>query len=54
MISVGNMVNHSEISPRLYNEQGIDAPVLLRHKSADMTAVYRDTRRAEWTEVKLA
>lgn len=42
------------LAARLYNEQGIDAQVLLGHKSADMTAVYRDTRGAEWTEVKLA
>lgn len=42
------------LAARLYNDQGIDAQALLGHKSADMTAVYRDTRGAEWTEVKLA
>lgn len=42
------------LSARLYSDQGINAQVLLGHKSADMTAIYRDTRGAEWTEVKLA
>lgn len=42
------------LSARLYAEQGIDAQAILGHKSADMTAVYRDTRGAEWIEVKTA
>ena len=42
------------LSARLYAEQGINAQALLGHKSADMTAVYRDTRGAEWIEVKTA
>ncbi len=42
------------LSARLYMEQGIDAQALLGHKSADMTSVYRDTRGAEWIEVKTA
>lgn len=42
------------LSARLYVEQGIDAQALLGHKSADMTAIYRDTRGAEWIEVKTA
>lgn len=40
------------LSARLYAEQGVDAQALLGHKSADMTAIYRDTRGAEWIEVK--
>lgn len=42
------------LSARLYSEQGINAQALLGHKSADMTAIYRDTRGAEWVEVKTA
>jgi enterobacteria phage integrase len=42
------------LSARLYAAQGVDAQALLGHKSADMTAVYRDTRGAEWIEVKSA
>jgi integrase len=44
------------LSARLYTEQyGKDfAQAILGHKSASMTAMYRDTRGAEWTEVKLA
>lgn len=42
------------LSARLYTEQGINAQALLGHKSADMTAIYRDTRGAEWVEVKTA
>lgn len=42
------------LSARLYTEQGINAQALLGHKSADMTAIYRDTRGAEWIEVKTA
>lgn len=42
------------LSARLYIEQGINAQALLGHKSADMTAIYRDTRGAEWLEVKTA
>nr|WP_275667822.1 hypothetical protein [Paramagnetospirillum kuznetsovii] len=39
------------MSARLYAEQGIDAQVLLGHKSPDMTALYRDVRGAEWISV---
>ena len=42
------------LSARLYADQGINAQALLGHKSADMTAIYRDTRGAEWTEAKTA
>ena len=42
------------LSARLYSEQGINAQALLGHKSADMTAIYRDTRGAEWIEVEIA
>lgn len=42
------------LAARLYHEQGIDAQALLGHKTADMTAVYRDPRGAEWVEVKVA
>jgi integrase len=44
------------LSARLYAEQyGKDfAQAILGHKSASMTAMYRDTRGAEWTEVKFA
>jgi integrase len=41
------------LAARLYAEQGIDAQRLLGHKNAEMTAVYTDTRGAEWLEVKL-
>jgi integrase len=43
------------LAARLYTEQhGEDfAQAILGHKSANMTAMYRDTRGAEWTEVKL-
>ncbi|RAU20672.1 hypothetical protein CU669_17165 [Paramagnetospirillum kuznetsovii] len=40
-----------KMSARLYAEQGIDAQVLLGHKSPDMTALYRDVRGAEWISV---
>jgi enterobacteria phage integrase len=42
------------LSARLYAAQGVDPQALLGHKSADMTAVYRDARGAEWIEVKTA
>lgn len=42
------------LAARLYADQGTDAQALLGHKSADMTAVYRDVRGAEWIEVKTA
>ena len=38
-------------SLRLYHEQGINAQALAGHKSADMTAVYRDVRGDEWVKV---
>lgn len=40
------------LAARLYHEQGVDAQALLGHKSPDMTALYRDSRGTEWTEVK--
>ncbi|ALG75178.1 hypothetical protein VY88_27130 [Azospirillum thiophilum] len=40
------------LAARLYDAQGINAQALLGHKSPDMTALYRDVRGAEWTEVK--
>ncbi|WP_321782395.1 site-specific integrase [Burkholderia pyrrocinia] len=43
------------LSARLYTEQyGAEfAQALLGHKSAAMTALYRDSRGQEWTEIKL-
>lgn len=43
------------LSARLYSDQYTEdfARAILGHKSASMTAMYRDTRGAEWTEVKL-
>jgi integrase len=44
------------LSARLYTDQysaGF-AQALLGHKSANMTAIYRDVRGSEWVEVKLA
>lgn len=44
------------LAARLYSEQhGQEfAQAILGHKSASMTAMYRDVRGAEWVEVKLA
>lgn len=44
------------LAARLYAEQYSPefAQAILGHKSASMTAMYRDTRGAEWAEVKLA
>jgi enterobacteria phage integrase len=44
------------LAARLYAEEyGPEfAQAILGHKSASMTAMYRDTRGAEWTEIKLA
>lgn len=44
------------LSARLYADQyGAEfAQALLGHKSADMTAIYRDVRGAEWIEIKTA
>ena len=42
------------LAARLYTEQGVNAQSLLGHKSADMTAVYRDVRGSEWIEVRTA
>jgi len=39
------------LSLRLYHDQGINAQALAGHKSADMTAVYRDVRGDEWVRV---
>ncbi|WGS53518.1 tyrosine-type recombinase/integrase [Paraburkholderia sp. D15] len=43
------------LAARLYGEQyGAEfAQALLGHKSAEMTALYRDSRGREWTEIKL-
>lgn len=40
------------LAARLYATQGVDAQALLGHKTASMTARYRDSRGAEWIEVK--
>jgi integrase len=42
------------LAARLYSEQGVNAQALLGHKSADMTAIYRDVRGSEWIEVRTA
>ncbi|MBT2790445.1 tyrosine-type recombinase/integrase [Paraburkholderia strydomiana] len=44
------------LAARLYSEQHSPefAQAILGHKSASMTATYRDVRGAEWVEVKLA
>ncbi|WP_187635739.1 tyrosine-type recombinase/integrase [Paraburkholderia podalyriae] len=44
------------LAARLYSEQHSPdfAQAILGHKSASMTAMYRDGRGAEWVEVKLA
>lgn len=39
------------LSLRLYADQGINAQALAGHKSADMTALYRDVRGDEWVTV---
>lgn len=39
------------LSLRLYHDQGINAQALAGHKSADMTAIYRDVRGDEWVKV---
>jgi integrase len=41
------------LAARLYSEQGVDAQVLLGHKDQATTALYRDSRGAEWMELKL-
>lgn len=41
------------LSERLYREQGVDTQRLLGHKSAKMTAVYNDSRGAEWLEISI-
>lgn len=41
------------LAERLYNDQGgIDTQVLLGHKDPRSTAIYKDTRGAEWMRVK--
>lgn len=41
------------LSERLYNEQGgIDTQVLLGHRDPRSTAIYKDSRGAEWMRVK--
>nr|WP_295838011.1 excisionase [uncultured Azospirillum sp.] len=40
------------LAARLYHEQGINAQMLLCHKSPAMTARYCDSRGSEWIEVK--
>jgi integrase len=43
------------LAARLYEAQGgIDVQVLLGHRDPKTTAVYKDSRGAEWLEVKLA
>ncbi|WP_024299768.1 tyrosine-type recombinase/integrase [Methylomicrobium lacus] len=41
------------LAERLYRDQGIDTQRLLGHKSAKMTAVYNDSRGAEWLEIAI-
>lgn len=41
------------LAERLYRNQGLDTQRLLGHKSAKMTAVYNDSRGAEWLEIAL-
>jgi integrase len=43
------------LAARLYTEQyGAEfAQALLGHKSAEMTALYRDSRGRGWTEIRL-
>lgn len=38
---------------RLYKEQGEDAQAIAGHKDASTTAVYADSRGAEWNEVRM-
>ena len=40
------------LAARLYHEQGIDPQALLGHKDASMTAIYKDSRGADWVRVK--
>lgn len=40
------------LAAREYTKQGLDAQLLLGHKDARMTAVYKDNRGSEWIEVK--
>lgn len=43
------------LAERLYNDQGgIDTQTLLGHKDPRSTAIYKDTRGAEWMRVKIA
>lgn len=42
------------LSERVYAEQGIDTQTLLGHRDPQSTQRYRDSRGAEWTEIKLA
>lgn len=39
------------LAARLYTAQGTNAQALLGHKTAAMTALYRDARGAEWVDV---
>jgi len=39
------------LAARLYDKEGVNAQALLGHKSAEMTALYRDSRGSEWVEV---
>ena len=41
------------LSERLYKAQGVDTRVLLGHKHERTTALYHDTRGAEWMVVKV-
>lgn len=40
------------LAARLHAAEGRDAQVLLGHKSSKMTDLYRDSRGAEWLEVR--
>lgn len=42
------------LAARLYADQGLDVQTLLGHKSAAMTATYRDGRGMAWSELRIA
>ena len=39
------------LSLRLYDAQGVNVQALAGHRSAEMTAIYRDVRGSEWVRV---
>jgi hypothetical protein len=42
------------LAERLYHQQGVNTQEVLGHRDAKSTATYRDSRGAEWVEVKVA